>query len=334
MPLRLNKNFPLPNIEEFLDVLDGTYFFNTLDMSSGYYQIEVHEEDKHKTAFITKYGLFEYNRMPFGLCNAPATFQRAMTLILRGLTWKEVIAYLDDIIILGKDIDDSLQNLVEILDRFRKCNLKLKAKKCQLFQEEVVFLGKLCSRSGISPNPSSVAVVKNWPTPASSKDVERFMGLVNYHRAHIKNFARIALPLYKLTRKPAKFVLLDEHENAFRQLVSALITSPVLAFPRNNTDDPFILDTDASDKAIGAELIQVQDKCERVIGYGSYVLSPSQMKYCTTRKELLAEVRFTRQYRHYLLGRRFYVRTDHSSLAWLMHFKVLLERFWGKQKRL
>ena len=149
------------------------------------------------------------------------------------------------------------------------------------------------------------------------------MGLVNYHRAHIKNFARIALPLYKLTMKPAKFVWIDEHENAFRKLVSALITSPVLAFPRNNTDDPFILDTDASDKAIGAELIQVQDECERVIGYGSYVLSPSQMKYCTTRKKLLAIVRFTRQYRHYLLGRRFYVRTDHSSLAWLMHFKLL-----------
>ena len=116
----------------------------------------------------------------------PATFQRAMTLILRGLTWKEVLAYLDDIIILGRDFDDSLKNLVKVLDKFREHKLKLKAEKCQLFQEEIIFLGKLCSRHGISPNPSSIAVVKNWPTPLSSKEVERFMGLANYHRAHIR----------------------------------------------------------------------------------------------------------------------------------------------------
>ena len=114
-----------------------------------------------------------------------------------------------------------------------------------------------------------------------------------------------------------------EHEQAFQQLKQALTSSPVLSFPRNNTDEPFVMDTDASEFAIGAELLQIQDGVERVLGYGSYILSPAQRKYCTTRRELLAVVRFTRQFRHYILGRRFYVRTDHSSLVWLMRFKNL-----------
>ena len=136
--------FPLPNIEECLDVLEGTEFFNTVDMSSGYYQIELPEEDMHKTAFITRYGLFEYQRMPFGLCNAHATFQRAMTLILRGLTWEHVLAYLDDIIILGKSFEDSMENLIEVLRRFRYHNLKLKGS---------TFPWKIGRCSGCLPKP-------------------------------------------------------------------------------------------------------------------------------------------------------------------------------------
>ena len=314
--------FPLPNIEECLDVLEGTEFFSTLDMCSGYYQIEIEEEDKHKTAFITRYGLFQYRRMPFGLCNAPATFQRAMTLVLRGLTWEEVLAYLDDIIILGNNFDQSLTRLRTVFDRFRQYNLKLKAKKCALFQKKVLFLGKMVSKDGVAPNPDSVEKVKKWPVPSSAKDVERFLGLANYHRSHIKNFAEIASPLYAPTKKGVDFSWIVDHDVAFAKLKEALVTSPVLAFPKMD-DGPFILDTDASDMAIGAELQQIQDGQERLISYGSYSLTPSQRNYCTTKKELLAVVRFTRQFRHYLLGKQFYVRTDHGSLAWLMRFKLL-----------
>lgn len=169
----LKTLFPYLTLTNVFCVLEGTQFFSTLDMTSGNYQIELDESDKNKTAFTTKYGLFQYCRMLFGLCNAPATFQRTMNLILRGLTGEKVLAYLDDVIIIGKDFDDTMGTLGKVLERFRQNNLKLKAAKCLLFQEHVVFLGKLICRIGIKPNPSSIEVVRNWLTPASRKDVEK-----------------------------------------------------------------------------------------------------------------------------------------------------------------
>ena len=238
--------------------------------------------------------------MPFGLCNAPATFQRAMSLVLRGLTWNEVLAYLDDIILVGRSFEDHLQTLIKVFQRFRQHNLKLKAKKCHLFQRKVVFLGKLVSDQGISANPENVASVLKWPAPTTVKEVQQFLGVINYHRAHIKKFSEICRPLFAIIKKDADFEWETDHKVAFETLKTALTSSPVLAFPRIN-DEPFILDTDASEAAIGAELLQVQDGEERVIPYGSYALTPSQRNYCVTRKELLAIVRFTRQFRHYLL---------------------------------
>ena len=159
-----------------------------------------------------------------------------------------------------------------------------------------------------------------WPAPTTVKEVQQFLGVINYHRAHIKKFSEISRPLFAIIKKDADFEWETDQKVAFETLKTALTSSPVLAFPRIN-DEPFILDTDASEAAIGAELLQVQDGEERVISYGSYALTPSQRNYCVTRKELLAIVRFTRQFRHYLLGQRFYVRTDHSSLTWLLSFK-------------
>ena len=312
--------YPLPNITECLDVLGDNQFYSSLDMTSGYYQIEIEESDRPKTAFLTRYGLFEHCYMPFGLCNAPATFQRAMMLLLRGLTWEEVLAYLGDVTILGKDFYDHLDNLITVFKRFRSYNLKLKPKKCFLFQTQIMFLGKLVTKNGISVNPDSISVIKKWPKPTTVKEVQKFLGLVNYHRAHLKDFGNIAHALYDLTKKGTEFAWTQEHGEAFEKLKSALISAPCLAFPRN-TSEPFVVDTDASDDAIEAELLQLQDGEERVISYGSYILTPSQRNYCTTKKELLAIVRFTRQFKHYLLGRRFYVRTDHSCLHWLMGFK-------------
>ena len=150
------------------------------------------------------------------------------------------------------------------------------------------------------------------------RQVEQFLGLVNYHRAFIKGYAGMAGPLYQVTGK-RPFVWQAEQEAAFGQVKTALLSAPLLALPTKQ--DPFILDTDPSETAIGAELIQVQGGVERVIAYGSLSLTPEQRRYCVTRRELLAIVKFTRQYRHYLLGRRFTVRTDHNSLTWLLHFK-------------
>ena len=316
--------FPMPRIEECLDTLAYARYMSTLDLASGYWQLEVDPADRHKTAFITRYGLYEHIRMGFGLCNAPATFTRAMQIVLTGFLWETVLAYLDDVIIVGKTFWDHLENIRKVLMRFRFYNLKLKPKKCILFQEEVKFLGRMVRQDGVSINPENIEKVAEWPVPICAHDVEVFLGFVNYHRNHIQDYAQLAAPLYQLTgskgRKDKQAFQWTEVEGlAFKSLKEALICAPTLGFPL--PEGKFIVDTDASDTAIGAVLSQMQEGEERVISYGSFVLTPTQRKYCTTRKELLAVVRFTRQYRHYLLGRQFFVRTDHSSLTWLMRFR-------------
>ena len=188
-----------------------------------------------------------------------------------------------------------------------------------LFPKGIPFLGKLATTEGIAVDPNKVKAVTNWPIPTCQREVEFFLGFANYHRTHIKKYAHIAGLLYGLTGPKATFHWEDKHQQAFDAFIEALVCVPVLAYP--NSQDTFILDTNASDTAIRAELLQLQEGEERVISYGSFGLTLAQRNYCTTRKELLAVLRFTRAYRHYLLGRRFIVRTDHSSLTWLMHFK-------------
>ena len=313
--------YPLPSINECIDTLSGNVYFSALDLACGYYQIEIDEQDRHKTAFITRYGLFEHRRMAFGLTGAPATFQRAMHLVLKGLTWSIVLAYLDDLVLLGKTVQNHLNNLREVFQRFRQYKLKLKPKKCQLFQTEIKFLGKQVSGDGLSVDPDKTKAVSDWPIPRNVRDVESFLGFVNYHRDHIAKFAEISTPLYELTGPKASFEWQEQHQCAFEQLKQMLICAPVLSLPKK--EGTFILDCDASDTSIGAELCQIQDGEERTICYGSFVLTPAQRRYCTTRKELLSVVRFTRQFRHYLLGRSILVRTDHNSLTWLMRFKMI-----------
>ena len=313
--------FPIPRIETCIDTLRGSKFMSCLDMASGYYQAEIHEDDRHKTAFITKYGLFEHIRLSFGLCNSPAFFQRMIELILTGLTWKICLAYIDDVIVLGEDFEDHLVNLRTVLERFRENNLKLKPQKCKFFQKEVIFLGKLVNEKGIAVNPSSREVILNWPVPLTKKAVESFLGFTNYHREHIKRFATLAEPLYALTKKKVIFQWEKQHQIAFESLQQALVNSVTLAYP--DPKEKFILDTDASHTTIGAELLQVIGGKEYVICYASRVLAPAQRKYCTTRKELLAIVVFTRQFRNYLLGQQFIIRTDHNSLTWLLRFKMI-----------
>ncbi|MCG7869674.1 MAG: retroviral-like aspartic protease family protein, partial [Candidatus Thiodiazotropha taylori] len=310
--------FPLPLVEDCLDTLAGNKWFSKLDANSAYWQIPIREPDRQKTAFITKYGLFEHVRMGFGLCNGPSTYARVMSLVLRGLMWSIVLAFLDDILVLGSSFDDHLAHIREVLQRFRQYQLKLKPKKCVLFQRKVDFLGRLVSEEGIELSETDIKTVLDWPAPQCTREVEQFLGLANYHRNFIKDFARIAVPLYRITGKN-QFTWTEAHQLAFEDLKEALTTAPVLGLP--NHTDLFIVDTDASNYAIGAELIQVQEGAERVIAYGSYALTPEQINYCTTRKELLAVVRFTRQFRHYILGRQFLVRSDHSSLRWLLNFK-------------
>ena len=310
--------FPLPLVHDCIDTLAGNIWFSKLDANSAYWQVKIKEEDRKKTAFLTRYGLYEHVRMGFGLCNAPATFSRVMNLVLRGLHWKTVLAFLDDILVLGKSFDEHVQNLSEVFEKLRMYGLKLKPRKCELFQREVEFLGRMVSKDGIRMTEKDIEKVLDWPTPKSYKDAQRFMGLANYHRDFISHFSEYADPLYRVAVK-GKFEWSSEQQEAFNKLKVALTTPPVLSLPI--AEGTFILDTDASGTAIGAELSQVQDGEEKVISYGSFALSKEQRRYCVTRRELLAVVRFTRHYRHYLLGKPFIVRTDHSSLRWLINFK-------------
>jgi hypothetical protein len=232
--------------------------------------------------------------------------------------WKTVLAFLDDVMVLGKDFQDHMDRVREVLDRFRAHKLKLKPKKCCLFRTKAKFLGKIVTGDSVSVDPETFETVKKWSEPRCTRDVESFLGFVNYNREHLPKLAEIAAPLYGLTGK-APFTWTEEHHNAFEQLKALLLSARVLGLPRS--EGVFILDTDASNVAVGAQLSQMQDGVERPIAFTSKSLTPAQRKYCTTRKELLALVTFVRQYRHYLLGRQFLVRTDHSSLAWLMSFK-------------
>ncbi|MES9881488.1 MAG: RNase H-like domain-containing protein, partial [Sedimenticola sp.] len=317
----VKDRFPLPNISDCLDTLQGTSLFSTLDMAMGYYQIKIHPDSQHKTAFITKYCQFSHVRLGFGLCNAPATFQRAIQLVLRGLLWEEVLAYLDDIIVLGRDFNNALANLQKVLDRFRHHNLKLKPTKCKLLREQVEFLGKIVTKNGISISPSKIDAVTSWPIPNTQKELQSFLGFVNYHRDHVEHFAEIAAPLYELSTTKGHIQLSDEHLTAFQTLKTRVTSAPCLSFPIPG--GMFVIDVDASDRTIGGELSQFQNGTLKPICFASNTLLKTQLNYCTTRKELLSVVKFCRHFRHYLLGQRFLIRTDHNSLVWLTRFKDL-----------
>ena len=313
--------YPLPRIEACFDCLGRSTWFCTLDLRSGYWQVPVAEQDIEKTAFITPQGLFEYLVMPFGLTNAPATFERLMERVLKGLQWKQCLVYIDDIIVFGPTFAATLDNLRQVLHRLRQAGLTCKPKKCELFRKRVAFLGHIVSKEGLECDPAKVKSVADWPVPTTVKDIRSFLGLAGYYRRFIPHFASYSAPLTELTKINVPFEWTKRQQVAFDFLKSSLCNPPILSYPTD--DGVYILDTDASNYGIGAVLSQLQGSSseEKVIAYASKTLQPSQRAYCTTKKELYAMVYFVKHFRHYLLGRRFVVRTDHASLLWLLNFK-------------
>lgn len=191
--------FPLPRIEEALEALGQAKFFSTLDLTCGYWQVEVAEHGKHKTAFSTPMGLFEANRMPFGLQNAPSTFQRLMTCCFGGLNFTHLLIYLDDLIIFSKIFDEHLQRLQLVFDRLQKHGLKLKPSKCQLMRKEVQYFGHLVSAEGVCTDPEKISRVKDWVRPTNRKEVLEFLGFAGYYRRYMSGYFALAAPLYRLT---------------------------------------------------------------------------------------------------------------------------------------
>ncbi|GBM18800.1 Retrovirus-related Pol polyprotein from transposon 297 [Araneus ventricosus] len=310
--ITIKDSYPLPRIDDTLDALDGSQWFSTLDLKSGYWQVEIQPEDKEKTAFTTGQGLWQFKVMPFGLCSDPATFERLMETVLRGLMSEACLVYLDDIIIVGRTFAEHLNNIRKVLQRLQKANLKLSPKKCRFFRKEISYLGHIISADGVKTDPEKSKAVVDWPRPETVHDLRSFLGLCTYYHRFVRNFSAIARPLHKLTETRSNFNWTEKCEKSFNSLKQVLITSPILTYPR--TDKEFILDTDASNEGIRAVLSQKIGNEECVITYFSKSLGKPERNYCVTRKELLAFVKSIEHFHHYLYGRKFLLRTDHASL--------------------
>lgn len=334
--------FPLPRIEETLTSLSQAEWFSTLDLASGYWQVEMHPQDQEKTAFTTPLGLFEFERMPFGLCNAPATFQRLMQQCLHGQIAESLLVYLDDIIIYSPDFSSHLQHLDEVFHRLWQHGLKLRPDKCKLLQSEVRFLGHVVDRRGVRPDPEKVNSVLDWPVPSTIKEVRAFLGLAGYYRRFVSGFAKIARPLNSLLigipankkTQAQKIQWTSECQTSFDTLKAALTRAPILAYA--NFEEPFIVYTDASFHGLGAVLAQVQEGRERVIAYASRSLHPSERNdanYSSFKLELLAlKWAITEKFKDYLTGAKFTVFTDNNPLAHLQTARLgACEQRWVAQ---
>ena len=328
--LTVRDSYALPRIDETLDALHGAKWFSALDLKSGYWQVDLAEEDKHKTAFtIGNLGFFECNRMPFGLTNAPATFQRLMESCMGDLHLTYCLLYLDDIVIYSKTFEEHLVRLEAVFSRLREAGLKLKPSKCRFFQKKIKYLGHMVSEDGVHTDQEKIEAVKEWPLPKTSKQVQRFLGFVGYYRKFVHNFSKIARPLHEITdggnpkeklprtKRASKFHWGTPQQHAFDQLKKALVEAPVLAYA--DFHKPFVLHTDASGDGLGAVLYQEVDGKERPIAYASRGLSKAEKNYPAHKLEFLAlKWSVSQKFHDYLYGSKFTAFTDNNPLTYVL----------------
>ena len=308
--------YPMPRVDELIERLGPARFVSTLDLTKGYWQIPLAPHAKQKTAFSTPEGLFQYTVLPFGVHGAPATFQRMMDRILRPHQ-DYAAAYLDDIVIHSRTWEEHLVHLEAVFGALRTAGLTANAKKCRLGLEETNYLGYTIGRGCVKPQLRKVERIKDWPRPATKKQVKSFLGLISYYQKFIHNFATLATPLYELTKAklPQRVCWNPEAENAFSALKAALCEEPVLKAPDFNK--PFILHTDASGTGLGAVLAQVIEGDEHPILYASRKLLKHELNYATIEREALAVKWAIHHLRYYLWGRKFTLITDHAPLKWM-----------------
>ncbi|UYV65155.1 K02A2.6-like [Cordylochernes scorpioides] len=311
--------YPLPRNDDVLDSLTGAKFFSSMDLRTGYWQIEIDEEDREKTAFITPDGLYEFRVMPFGLCNAPATFERMMDKLLAGLKWTICLCYLDDIIVYATSFKEHIERLGKVLRCIQQAGLCINHEKCRFGSREIKVLGHLVTESGIRPDPDKIEAITNFPTPKTAHEVRSFMGLCSYYRRFVKDFANKAKPLHDLLRNNVKFFWSNEQEQSFQILKSALTTDPVLGHFKEDAET--LVHTDASGYGVGAVLTQLVEGKEKPIAYASRTLNAAERNYSTTERECLAVVWAIYKFRPYLFGKHFTVVSDHHSLCWLANVK-------------
>ena len=309
--------FPLPRIDDLLDQLKGKSVFSTLDAKTGYWQIRMEESSREKTAFVTSNGLYEFRVMPFGLCNAPATFQRVMQKVLAGLS-EFCSVYIDDILVFSSSIEEHVEHLKQIFKRLQRAGLMLHPQKCSFGSHEVLYLGHHISANGISPNPQKIVAVKSFPTPTSVKSIRQFLGLASYYRRFVPNFARVASPLYALTRQDVPFQWTLNCQQSFEGLKDLLTTPPVLAYPDFSKE--FVVHTDASGEGLGAILEQEQEDGQlHPVAYASRSINKHEKQYGVTELEALGVVWAVKHFRSYLIGQKCRVYTDHAPLKSMLH---------------
>ena len=333
--------YALPNIEETFAALSGAKWFSVMDLKSGYYQVEMAEEDKPKTAFTCPLGFFEFNRMPQGVTNAPSTFQRLMERCVGDLHLNEVLVFLDDLIVFSDTLEEHEARLMKVLNRLKDYGLKLSPEKCHFFKTSVRYLGHVVDAQGVHTDPDKVSALRDWPRPSNRKELKCFLGFAGYYRRFVEGYSHIAKPLNSLTagyyppKKRGKVYKRErsmplvspnaplgeewtsECESAFRTLIEKLTSAPILAFA--NPQLPYVVHTDACRDGLGAALYQEQEGKLRVVAYASRGLSKSERNYPTHKLEFLAlKWAVCEKFNDYLYGSSFTVLTDNNPLTYIL----------------
>ena len=331
--------YALPNLEEVFSLLTGSKWFSVLDLKSGYYQVEMEEADKQKTAFVCPLGFWEFNRMPQGVTNAPSTFQRLMEKCVGDLNRKEALVFIDDLIIFSDTLEQHESRLLQVLNRLKEYGLKLSSEKCMFFQTSVKYLGHIVSQHGVETDPQKIEALKTWPVPENLKQLRSFLGFSGYYRRFVKNYSKITKPLNDLT---AGYPPLRKHsqgrgkthlyfhpkesfgkrwtpecQRAFEEIIDKLTTAPVLGFADPKL--PYVLHTDASTTGLGAALYQEQDGRMRAVAFASRGLTKSEAKYPAHKLEFLAlKWAVTAKFSDYLYGTDFTAVTDSNPLTYIL----------------
>lgn len=317
--ITIKNRFPIPRIDDIMDKLKGATMFSRIDLKSGYHQVRVVPEDIHKTAFRTSFGLYEFLVVPFGLTNAPATFNRMMDRIFR--KYKDFTGtFFDDILVFSKTEDEHYEHLKKVFDELRQHQLYANPVKSEFFLEEIHYLGHIVSSEGIRMDPAKVKAIIEWPDLQGIHEVRSFLGLCSYYRRFIYHFAHIAGPLHDLTKKSSKFQWTPKEKQSFEALKKAISTGPVLIVP--DLSRPFHVSADASGDCVGAVLNQDGHP----VAFESKRLKVNELNYDIYDKELTAVVHALKIWKHYLLGIDFTVKTDHQSLQYLFRQALIKDR--------
>jgi hypothetical protein len=307
----IKNKYPLPRIDVLFDQLAGAKVFSKIDLQSGYHQIKIRASDVSKMAFSTRYGLYEFLVMSFGLTNAPTYFMYLMNSVFMNELDKFVVVFIDDILIYSKNEDGHVKHLRIVLQRLRDHKLYAKFSKCEFWLDSVKFLGHTISNDGISVDPSKVQEVMDWKPLKSVHQIRSFLGLAGYYRRFTPDFSRIAKPMTELLKKGVKFVWSDECDESFHDLREYLTSAPLLTRP--DMSKLFEVFCDASGTGLGCMLMQEN----RVVAYASRALRPHKENYPTHDLELAVVVHALKIWRHYLMGNHCNIFTDHKSLKYI-----------------